>query len=110
MNIPAPYVFSDQAFLDRIQEREIADFFRWWMSAKNGQPAPCRAAFDPLDHRHELTEIALVGTSDRLEDFRFRVHGGRMSQQFGEERNGKLFSEIEQFETSRGDGGVLEGL
>ena len=61
-------------------------------------PAPSRAAFDPADHVNELTEIALVGTADRLEDFVFRVHGSRMSQQFGEERNRKRFSEIEAFE------------
>ncbi len=98
MNIQTPYAFSDQAFLDRIQEPQIADFFRWWITVKLDDPAPSRAAFDPADHVNELTEIALVGTADRLEDFVFRVHGSRMSQQFGEERNGKRFSEIEAFE------------
>ena len=40
--------FSDQAFLDRIQEPRIADFFRWWITVKLDDPAPLAPHSIPL--------------------------------------------------------------
>lgn len=77
---------------------EISELRAWWDEARGQRLAPRYGAFDPVAHVRLLPKMLMVRTADRLGDFRFTVYGTDLGEQFGEERTGVRFDDLQRFD------------
>lgn len=87
-------------FVDLPTHPKAMDLFAYWTSKCAGRPMPDRADIDLTELRAIAPNLVISEPVDGGADFRLRLYGTALAEVTGEERTGKLVSEI-------GEGGFL---
>lgn len=77
-----------------INEPAPREDFEYWQRL----PHPRADRFDPLDLRPHLGLLSIVETADRLEDFRTRLFGTVLVEEFQQERTGMRLGDLRDVE------------
>ena len=81
-------------FLEKPEHLKTKQLHGYWESKRSGQAVPDRQAIVPADIPHLLPNLWVCEAVDEARNFKFRLFGTELVQVLGEERTGKLISDI----------------
>lgn len=84
----------DVKFLEKPEHPKIKELYDYWQSKRSGQAVPDRQTIVPADIPHLLPNLWVCEAVDEARNFKFRLFGTELVQVLGEERTGKLISDI----------------
>lgn len=85
--------FKDETDPPVIREPLLRDLKALWQQKRGDRPAPSRADFEMTDLRPFLGNLFLFDVLKGAEDFRFRLLGSNLTERFGRDSTGRIFSE-----------------
>lgn len=85
--------YRDETDPPVIREPLLAGLRSLWEEKRAGRPLPARADFDIADLRPFFGNLFLLDVLQDGRDFRFRLLGTNLTERFGRDSTGKIFSE-----------------
>lgn len=83
-------------FLDAPLHEGVRELYAYWDAKRAGRPMPDRADINLADLRRLAPNLVITEPADDAGDFRVRLYGSALPDLTGEERTGKLISQIGQ--------------
>ncbi|WP_420406124.1 PAS domain-containing protein [Nisaea sp.] len=81
-----------------IDDPELRRLYDYWAERRGGRLAPSRTDIDPAELTWILPRLMLIDVADDIGDFRVRLMGTEVAKEFGEDRTGQRFAEIDGVE------------
>ena len=88
------FLEGDIDYLDRPEHHAAIELAEYWLAKRGDRAMPFRSDIRPTEIPALLPYLIINEVVDNGEDFRIRLYGTELSRLSGEERTGKLISEI----------------
>ena len=85
---------DDAEFAARIDSQILRDIFAYWQSQRGTRAMPARADIQPMEIPRLLRHVYLIDVLSDPRDYRHRLVGTAIGERYGDERTGKLVSEV----------------
>jgi len=86
--------YVETEFAGRIENPLLREIFAYWQRQRGDRAMPARADIAPMEIPRLLRHVFLIDVIAEPRDYRYRLVGTAISERYGEERTGKLVSEV----------------